>query len=149
MKLIRPVDMYNEAVPLMNELQRKGYNINTYHSNSEGYGFYVDSLPNNHYIKVSMFSLVNEGEYIVDLRHKEGNCLHDIMNDKEIKTIRHIKETELEKLKDAVYTLITEGEQIEKQYNIIGLTQKELDYLKIKFDDPVINDMLQYKLKEN
>lgn len=127
MKMITPIEAYNAAVPVMNELNDLGYEIDAYHNRNQGYGFYID-FPNNYYIQVHIFSLVTEAEYIATLYRNEGSYSHDILSRKEIEEIR-VKDA-LD-LKQPVLDLIKEAELISKEptFKITDITKDEIDYL--------------------
>jgi len=127
MKMITPIEAYNAAVPVMNELNDLGYDIDAYHNRSQGYGFYID-FPNNYYIQVHIFSLVTEAEYIATLYRNEGSYSHDTLNRKEIEEIR-VKDAK--DLKQPVLDLIKEAELISKEptFKITDITKDEIDYL--------------------
>lgn len=134
--IISPVELYNDAVPVMNELIDKGYKLDTYHSKNEGYGFYID-LSNDYYVQVHMFSLLYEGEYIISLYKNNSQIRHDMFNRKEIKTIRNISSAE--KLLDPILEVLDYAKTLSKTYKIDDLTQEEYDYLKIlsRLDDKI------------
>lgn len=63
------IENYNKLVPLMNELEENGIEVDDFHSKNQGYGFYAEA-ENGHYVAVHVWGdeiAVSLSRHIVDL----------------------------------------------------------------------------------
>lgn len=88
---------YNKLVETMNDLIDLGININAFHSNVEGFGFYAEKNKNE-YVKVSIFYSGDITFYVTKYKHN-SKYAHDILNDI---TLNKINTTDYTKVKQLV-----------------------------------------------
>ena len=95
------VENYNKLVPLMDELEDKGIEIDWFHSNNEGFGFYAEA-ENGHYVDVHVWG----DEIAVCLSRHNSSFRHDVVNDilltptpvPTVKTVEEVKKLVYENL---------------------------------------------------
>lgn len=78
------VETYNELIPFINTLT-KNYEVYARHNNSEGYGFYIEASKEL-YVNIRVWG----DEVCVSLTRRGGRCLHDVINDVDLKITNHI-----------------------------------------------------------
>jgi hypothetical protein len=95
------IENYNKLVPLMNELEDNGIEVDEFHSNNEGFGFYAEA-ENGHYVDVHVWG----DEIAVSLSRHNSGFRHDVVNDilltptpvPTVKTVEEVKKLVYESL---------------------------------------------------
>ena len=93
-------EIYNDLVPLMNNLIDENYSVYAHHNRTSGYGFYIDNK-NNHYVEVRIWKdYIRENSDLVLKAYAKVHLLkrctkygHDCVNDEELRVSPQIFDT--------------------------------------------------------
>lgn len=125
------VENYNELVPFMNELIKRGYRLDARHNKTQGFGFLVEAA-DDLYVDVCIWG----DEMLVELNRRNSKYHRDVLNDITIRQEKHILDTN--HVKELVNEYLNYAKTLEKVYRV-ELTETELN---------TIINLVDEKLKE-
>ena len=128
------VENYNELVPFMNELIKRGYKLDARHNKTQGFGFLVEAT-DDLYVDVCIWG----DEMLVGLNRRNSKYHRDVLNDITIKEEKHILDTN--HVKELVNEYLDYAKALEKVYKV-DLTETEL-----KTIINLVDEKLKEKLK--
>lgn len=138
----KTVENYNKLVPLMDELEDKGIEVDWFHSNNEGFGFYAEA-ENGHYVDVHVWG----DEIAVSLSRHNSNFRHDVVSDILITPTPVPTVKTVEEVKKLVYENLEYAKTLCKHYKV-DLLESELKAIINLVDENLkekLNSYLQTK----
>ncbi len=138
----KAVENYNKLVPLMDELEDKGIEVDWVYINNEGFGFYAEA-ENGHYVDVHVWG----DEITVSLSRHNSGFRHDVVNDilltpTPVPTVKTVEE-----VKKLVYENLDLAKTLCKHYQV-DLLETELKAIINLVDEKLkekLNSYLQTK----
>lgn len=138
----KTAENYNKLVPLMDELEDKGIEVDWFHSNNEGFGFYAEA-ENGHYVDVHVWG----DEIAVSLSRHNSNFRHDVVSDILITPTPVPTVKTVEEVKKLVYENLEYAKTLCKHYKV-DLLESELKAIINLVDENLkekLNSYLQTK----
>ena len=135
------VENYNKLVPLMDELEDKGIEVDWFHSNNEGFGFYAEA-ENGHYVDVHVWG----DEIAVSLSRHNSNFRHDVVSDILITPTPVPTVKTVEEVKKLVYENLEYAKTLCKHYKV-DLLETELKAIIDLVDEKKLKEKLNSYLQ--